>query len=182
MRPIGEVLSLPLEFVQPRAAERRFELRAGGELAGSLEFRSAFGSLALARAAGSSWTFKRVGFFSPRATARREGSTDDAAVYTPRWSGQEGEVVLATGERLRFGTANFWGTRFALGDAEGRTIATLGPEPDARRLSDLFRTQALVSVDPSAAVRSDLALLLLFAWYLVVLHHEDAATTAVIVT
>ncbi len=182
MRPIGEVLAHPLALVQPKAMERAWELRADGAPAGALEFRSALGSFALARAAGSSWTFKRVGFFSPRATARREGSTDDDAVYTPRWSGHEGEVVLATGERLRFGTANFWGTRFALGDAEGRTIATLGPEPDARRLSDLFRTQALVSVDPSAATRPDLALLLLFAWYLVVLHHEDAAATAVIVT
>lgn len=182
MRPIEEAVSLPLAFVQPRAMERTWELRAGGEPAGALEFRSAFGSLAFARAAGSSWTFKRVGFFATRATARPEGSPEDAVVYTPRWSGQEGEVVLAGGERLRFGTANFWGTRFALGDAGGRAIATLGPEPEIHRLSDLFRTQALVVVDPSAAARPDLALLLLFAWYLVVLHHEDATATAVLVT
>jgi hypothetical protein len=182
MRPIGEVPGLPLAFTQPRAMERTFELRAGDELVATLAFQSAFGSLALARTAQGGFTFKRVGFFSPRATARREGSETDLAVYTPRWTGRDGELVLADGERLRFGTANFWGTRFALGDAEGRTVVTLGPDPEIHRVSDLFRTQALVTVDPSAAARPDLALLLLLAWYLVVLHHEDAATTAVIVT
>ena len=175
MKPIADALALPLVFAQPRAMERSFELRAGADLVASLEFRSAFGSLASAATTSEAFTFKRVGFFSPRATARREGSARDLAVYTPRWTSHDGGVALASGEQLRFGAANFWGTRFALGDAEGRTLATFGPEPETHRFSDLFRTQALVTVDPAASVRPDLALLLLFGWYLVVLHHQDAA-------
>ena len=178
MRPIAEVLSLPLAFLQPRAMERSFELRAGEELVGTLAFRSSFGSLALARTAESSWTFKRVGSFSPRATARREGSEHDLAVYTPRWTGQAGEIALDGGERLRFAATGFWGTRFALSGAAGQTLATFGPEPETHRFSDLFRAQAIVSVDPAASARPDLGLLLLFGWYLVVLHHEDATTAA----
>ena len=175
MKPFAEVSSLPLAFTQPKALARHFELHAGGEVVGDLEFRSSFGSLAPARTAESTWTFKRIGFFSPRATARGETSERDLAVYTPRWTSHDGGVALASGEQLRFGAANFWGTRFALGDAEGRTLATFGPEPETHRFSDLFRTQALVTVDPAASVRPDLALLLLFGWYLVVLHHQDAA-------
>jgi hypothetical protein len=178
MRPIAEVLSLPFAFLQPKAMERSFELRAGEELAGTLAFRSSFGSLALARTAESAWTFKRVGSFSPRATARLEGSEHDLVAYTPRWSGQSGEITLEGGERLRFAAAGFWGTRFALSDAAGQTLATFGPEPEAHRFSDLFRAQAIVSVDPAASARSDLGLLLLFGWYLVILHNEDATTAA----
>lgn len=175
MKPIAEAVSLPLSIQQPRAMERAFELKAGSDTVATLEFRSSFGSLAVARDATSAWTFKRVGFFSPRATARVEGTLPDLAVFTPRWTGREGELALAGGETLRFAAANFWGTRFALGDAGGRTLVTFGPELDVHRFSDLFRTQALVSVDPSAASRPDLALLVLFGWYLVVLQHEDAA-------
>ena len=182
MKPFAEVSSLPLAFTQPKALARHFELHAGGEVVGDLEFRSSFGSLALARTAESTWTFKRIGFFSPRATARGETSERDLAVYTPRWSGREGEVALEGGERFRFAAANFWGTRFALGDAEGRTLATFGPEPEVHRFSDLFRTQAVVAVDPADSRRPDLGLLLLFGWYLVVLHHEDATAATVAVT
>lgn len=182
MKPIAEVLSLPLAILQPKATERSFELRAGEELAGTLAFRSSFGSLAMARTAESAWTFKRVGSFSPRATARLEGSERDLVVYTPRWIGQSGEIALEGGERLRFAATGFWGTRFALSDAAGRALATFGPEPEAHRLSDLFRAQAVVGVDPAASARSDLGLLLLFGWYLVVLHHEDATAATVAVT
>lgn len=182
MRPIAEVLALPLAFLQPRAIERSYELRAGGELVATLEFQSSFGSLAVAHAAAETFTFKRVGFFSPRATARREGSERDLAVYTPRWTGRDGELVLASGEPLHFGPANFWGTRFAFGDADGRTLTTFGPEPEVHRFSDLFRTQAVVRVDPAAAVRPDLALLVLFGWYLVILRHQDAAEGAAAVS
>lgn len=182
MRPIAEVLSLPLVILQPRAMERSFELRAGEELAGTLDFRSAFGSLALARTAESAWTFKRVGSFSPRATARLERSDRDLVVYTPRWLGPSGEIALESGEVLRFAPASFWGTRFVLSDAAGQTLATFGPEPEAHRFSDHFRAQAIVSVDPAASARPDLGLLLLFGWYLVVLHHEDATAATVAVT
>jgi len=179
MRPIAEVLSLPLSILQPKAMERSFELRAGEERAGTLEFRSSRGSLAVARTAASAWTFKRVGSFSPRATARLEGSERDLVVYTPRWIGQSGEIAFESGERLHFAPAGFWGTRFALSDSTGQTLATFGPEPEAHRFSDHFRTQAIVSVDPAASARPDLCLLLLFCWYLVVLHHGDAAAVAV---
>lgn len=182
MKPIAEVLSLPLAVLQPKAMERSFALRAGDELVGTLEFRSSFGSLALARTAEASWTFKRVGSFSPRATARLEGSERDLVVYTPRWLGQSGEIALESGERLRFASTGFWGTRFALSDAAGTTLATFGPEPEAHRFTDLFRAQAIVGVDPAASARPDLGLLLLFGWYLVVLHHEDATAATVAVT
>ena len=182
MKPIAEAVSLPLAVLQPKAMERSFELRAGEELAGTLAFRSSFGSLALARTADSAWTFKRVGSFSPRATARSEGSERDLAVYTPRWIGQAGEIALWGGERLRFASTGFWGTRFALADAAERTLATFGPGPEPHRFTDLFRAQAVVGVDPAASARPDLGLLLLFGWYLVVLHHDDATATTVAVT
>jgi len=51
-----------LWWVQPRALQMNYELRADEELVATVRFRSLSGSFATAKSADGCWTFKRVGF------------------------------------------------------------------------------------------------------------------------
>ncbi len=108
-----------LEWGQPSAFSRSYELRRGDRVTGTLEFESTFGSRATARTEASRWTFKRTGFFSPKVTARVEGTEAEVALYEPGWSGTRGTLYLAGGERLQFRASNsgtrsgHWSTRTA---------------------------------------------------------------------
>ena len=55
-----------LTWTQPKALKQAFELRAGEDVVGTLEFRNSFGSFATGESADGRWTFKRQGFFRPR--------------------------------------------------------------------------------------------------------------------
>jgi hypothetical protein len=46
------------------------------------------------------------------------------------------------------------------------------------RWSDLFKTQAIVDVEPQGQAVADFALLVLLGWYLMILHQDDAAAGA----
>ena len=70
MQGIRDVVGTELEWVQPHALRREFELRAGEEAVAKLEFRSTFGSLASAQSGEGTWTFKRVGFWRSHVTVR----------------------------------------------------------------------------------------------------------------
>ena len=65
MEPIRNAHNLTLYWVQPKSMHRRFLLHSGEHEYASLEFQSAFGSLAIATTAEAAWSFKRMGFFNP---------------------------------------------------------------------------------------------------------------------
>lgn len=108
LRPISAVLAGKLEWVQPKTMQRKYELRAADGLVATLEYKSAFGSLAVAASSDGIWTFKRVGFFNPRVTVRRQGEEQDLAVYRPRWTGNQGTIRLADGLSI-LGTSLIFG-------------------------------------------------------------------------
>lgn len=68
MKPLRDLVGRELEWTQPRALKREFELKDDGETVAQLHFRSSFGSFATAEAGDESWTFKRVGFWQTRVT------------------------------------------------------------------------------------------------------------------
>ena len=81
MLKLQELVGTELRWVQPHALQREFELRSGEHTAGTLAFRSAFGSLASATTDEGQWTFKRVGFWRSHVTVRAAGSDTDLAVF-----------------------------------------------------------------------------------------------------
>lgn len=172
----------PLEWVQLKAMERRFELRAGEETLGSLEFQSAFGSLAVADCGTERWTFKRVGFFRPRVTIRREGEQQDLAVYRPKWSGSEGVLEISSGRTYTWQTANFWATRYVLAGEDGQALVSYQSGLDDNQIKDLFKSQARVEISPAAARLPELPLLVCAGWYLILLYKEDSAAATVAAT
>jgi hypothetical protein len=167
-----------LFWVQPKTMQRKYELRAGDRTAASLDFKTAFGSFALAVTSEGRWTFKRVGFFSTRVTVRRESEEIDLAVYRPNWSGTQGRLEFMDGRAFTWKTANFWATRYTMIDAAGNALVTYQSGAEEAKLSDFFKDQARVEIDPAARGMADISLLVLIGWYLILLQHADTAVVA----
>jgi hypothetical protein len=178
MEPIPLYSSTPLEWVQPKTFQNRYELRSGDSLFASLEFPKVFGSLANAVSAEERWSFKRVGFFSTRITVRKEGEETDLAVYHPKWTGTEGSLQFASGAVYTWKVANFWATQFVWLAGE-QQIILFRPGVEDSSMSDWFKTQARVEILPAASGVKESSLLILLGWYLMILKQEDdAAATA----
>jgi len=166
-----------LVWLQPHATQRVFELRAGEEVLGSLRWESSFGSLADARAEEVHWTFKRTGFFSPQITIRLSGSDANLAVFTPNWKG-EGVLDFSGGKCFRWLGIGFWRSQWAFARSSGEHLLELEPK------TAFFKRTAVVKVTPDGRQTSELPLLVILGWYLMVLRSDDdasvAASTAVI--
>ena len=179
MEPLVNAKDLELFWVQPAALKRSFILRSGERIFGSLVFRSAFGSLADAISCKDSWTFKRVGFFSPRVTIRRAGSGIDIANYQPKWTGTEGSLLFSGGRSYLWRVANFWATRYTFSDSQGNELVTYRSGSDEQKLSNLIKQQAQVEIALQAWQLPEVDLLVILGWYLVILQQEDASAVAV---
>jgi hypothetical protein len=163
-----------MEWVQPKALNRTFELRAGGDHLATLAFRSSFGSLASADTADGSWTFKRVGFFNPRITVRAAMSETDLAVYQPKFWG-DGVLAFRDGPSFSWKPANFWATEWVFKDEADNSILVFKSGIEKGKLSDMFKTQATVEVQPVLTPRQWLPLLAALGMYLLILRQEEAA-------
>jgi hypothetical protein len=178
MEPIQNAQNLPLYWVQPKTMSRTFTLHSGEQEYASLDFQSAFGSLAIAETAGHTWSFKRMGFFNPRVTVRRPNEETDLAVYQPRWTGTEGTLTFAGGRTFQWRATNFWATKFAFLDNSGEALLWFKEGSEQGHLSDLFKTQAQLAIEPAGWQLAELDLLVTLGWYLLILYNEDAAGVA----
>jgi hypothetical protein len=178
MELIQKAQNIPLYWVQPKTMARYFLLHSGEHEFASLDFQSAFGSLAIADTAEHTWSFKRMGFFNPRVTVRRPNEEIDLAVYQPRWTGTEGTLTLSGGRAFQWKATNFWATKFAFLDSSGEPLLWFKEGAEESHISDLFKTQALLEIEPAGWQLAELELLVTLGWYLLILYHEDAAGAA----
>ena len=171
MIPIRANVLNGLEWRQPGAFSRAYELKSGDSVLAELAFQKVFGTLARAWTAESAWTFKRAGFLTPVVTVRVEGSPDDIATYHPNWTGNKGVLSLPGGEQLQFRTTNFWASEWALYDAQGGELVRFHNK-------GLLHHGASVEVSGQGKERADIALLLALGWYVLVLHMQDSTAVA----
>jgi hypothetical protein len=101
-----------LRWVQPRAFHHIYELRAGEQPVGSLQFERDFSSAATAKLAAWVWNFEREGFWSQRIRVRQADSTSDLAEFRQDWRGN-GVLTLADGSSVAWKCQNFWGSEWA---------------------------------------------------------------------
>lgn len=171
MKRMRDVTGGPLRWVQPGAWTQAYELHAPEETAATLVFRSAFGSLGTGESADGSWTFKRIGFLSTRATVRRSGEDTDLAVFhNNTWSGG-GTLELADGRKYR-ANVNFWTTQYELRTESDSPLITF------RRVGGLFHLSSTVEVHDAAKALPELPWLLMLGWYLTVMLHRDVTVVA----
>jgi hypothetical protein len=144
-----------------------YELRSGAELVATLKFRSMWGTLASAESGDGRWTFKRVGFWQSRATIRASASDTDLAIFKNNtWDG--GGTLEFSDHRKFRATTNFWGTNF--------TFQTEANEPLVHfKYGGVFHRAAEVEISALAKSISDVPLLVLFGWYLVIMLDSDTA-------
>ncbi len=166
---------MQVQWLQPSALGRSFTLVCGEYLLATLEFTSAFGSLAKATCSEGCWTFKRVGFFNPRVTVRQLGEETDLGIYHPRWTGSEGRLEMMSGASFTWRTANFWATRYVWIDQSETELITYSSGAASSKLKDAFKNQARLDLAPASSLLAELPLLALLGWYLIELHHEDSA-------
>ena len=179
MEPLADHLAEELYWTQPKTMHRRYELQANDIVVGTLEFETAFGSLATARANGEAWSLKRMGFFRPHVTVRVAGTDDDLAVYRPKWTGTEGELAFRDGGVFSWTVANFWATRYEVKDSSGVTLIEYKSGGRDGGLKDFFRSQAHVTITTVGQRYPQVALLALIGWYLILLQQSDASAAAV---
>ncbi len=166
--PFGEIQAGELEWSQLSSFKHQFSLHQGGRAFATLAWRSEFGTLAVATTALAAWSFKRVGFWSPRVTVRREGATEDLATFRATgWTGCTGELRLESGEVLALQREGFWSTTWKFCDAAGSALARIGD------VSGVFRRRATVTLSDKNDPRSPLLSCLL--WYLAVMASQDEA-------
>lgn len=178
MEPLANHLTEELYWTQPRAMHRSYELQTDDTTVGTLEFETAFGSLATARADDNAWSLKRMGFFKPHVTVRVAGSESDVAVYRPKWTGTEGELAFVDGRVFTWTVANFWATRYEIKDSSGLTLIEYRSGGKDSGLKDFFRSQAHVTVTEVGRAYPQVALLVLVGWYLILLQQSDSAAAA----
>lgn len=171
MEPISKVAQKELIWTQPNAFKEEYELRGEDILVGTLKFRSAFGSLAIAETAEGCWTFKRVGFFSTRVSVRTcDSETDIASFKNNTWSGG-GTLELPSGRTYRAST-NFWQTKLELISEYDQLVLSYSD------IGGFFRRTAMVQIEQYAAQITDLPWMVMLSWYLVVMMQRDSAAAA----
>jgi hypothetical protein len=171
MKRILEIAGHESHWKQPRALLPEYELRADGELAATLVFRSTFGSFATGTSADGCWTFKRLGFVATTVTIRAEGSETDLAVFRNNtWTGG-GTLEFPDGRRLRANT-NFWTTRYQLSTEAEAPLITFS------RIGGLLHVSCAVEVHDAARAMPELPWLVMLGWYLAIMMHRDAAVVA----
>lgn len=162
-----------LQWAQPRASRRTFELRSGERLVATLAMRSVWGTLARAETAAACWTFKRVGFFQQRVEVRPcDSDTSIGMFVNATWAGG-GTLTMPDGRTFR-ATTNFWSTKWRIEDEHGAELLRFD-------YGGVFRLRAHVHVADHARDLAELPLLLTLSWYLIVMLAQDAASSTVII-
>jgi hypothetical protein len=164
-------LSSPLVWTQPKAMSRAYELRSGDAHMGHLRFEKSCGSLASAEVTSQKWSFKRVGFLSPRVTVRFPNLEAELAVFRPHW-GSGGTLHFANGHQAQWRCANFWGSQWAFVGNDGRIVVRFSHH------EGFFKASAQLDFDVSSATLPELPLLAALGWYLMILAADDAAVIA----
>ncbi len=171
MIPIQPNQLAGLEWRQPSAFNRTYELKSGDSVLARLEFMKVFGTLAGAQTAAQAWTFKRGGFLTPIVTARLDGSETDIATFEPNWTHRKGTLTLAGGEILELRSTNFWASEWVLTNAQKEQVLRFHNK-------GMLHHGASVEVSEASKSRGDLGLLLALTWYILVLHMQDSTVVA----
>lgn len=176
-KPIAGVTG-PLYWEQPKAARRGYILRAGRDTVGVMKFRSALGSMAEVKTSTGEWTFKRMGFFRTRVVVRGRDRREDLAVYAPRWTGTAGEIRVPGFPAYKWLEEGAFSSTVELRDPEGLMLR-YSSDSD-HKTGGVLRTEARVDIEPRAMKDTNLPMLLMLGWYLLILHNEDINAVTVV--
>jgi hypothetical protein len=159
-----------LEWHQESAFGRTYHLKSGDSVLAQIAFKTALGTLAEARTAGSAWSFKRRGVFSTMIGARLLGEEREIATYQPNWSSSKGLLKLENGEEFHLKSANFWASEWVLSAVDGQELLRYHNQ-------GFLKHGARLELTERAKQHPQLQLMVVLTWYILVLHQMDASAT-----
>jgi hypothetical protein len=154
---------------------------AGGERRGRLWFEHWTHESATGETPFGRWQFKRDGFWRPRYVVIQEDTGEEVAVYIPKWGATEGTIQTGEGRCFQWGVQRFWAGEHSLVDESGRTVMLLTTGLETSRWSDMFKQQGTIRREDALHDGRTLSILLLFAWWMILVQVEEAAGAAVVV-
>jgi len=162
-----------LRWLRTAETPAEFTLSAGGAAVAVVRWAKASGSIASAETAESHWTFQRVGFLTNHLTLRTEGAPTDGARITLHVGIHRGEnyhgIEFTGGARYRFHRAGVQVPAWQVTSESATELVHIEPVREGRKLLG-----AAVLVSPEGRASPDLAALLAFCWYFIVLvWYED---------
>jgi hypothetical protein len=166
---ISQLTSHPLKWVQP-SLRMEYELLTVDTLVATLQFRSAWGTLAYAESGDGNWTFKRIGFWQKQASIRVNGVDEDIAIFTNNTWSQGGTLEFNNGRRFK-ATTNFWMTQLEWETEDEQPLIRF-------HIGGFCKQSAEVEILPEAARLPELPILVLFGWYLILMLHRDSAAAS----
>ena len=158
MKPIREV-SGPLEWIQPRALDRAWELRDADSVVATLEWISSYQAQAKGRTDRTEWGFTLDGFLNPWITIERLDKEEPSRAFrgTPSFNGQ-----LELGEERVFSwDSNFWLTKWIWTTDDGTDLVRM-----SRNLS--LKTEGTAEWDEEHSTLEELPLIAILGWYLII--------------
>jgi len=174
MRSLYDIGAEELRWVKPRWWKRRYELRAGDEVAATLARGG--GSGAIGEWSSGRYRFVHKGWFRPRVLVSSE-PLGDADTPLATYTGRDGALTLANGRVFFWRKPGTWRSKREWMDSAA-TLVAFDPASGY--------TPAHVTIAPEGARLAELPLLLLLGEYLIVRAREEAdaasaATTAAII-
>lgn len=169
MKPLSEVTTDTLYWVQPKHAQGSFELLDGEELIGTLQWEAFWGWRATAEVADNRWTIKRTRIFPPRFAVRAAGSESDLATYKPGGLRNTSLLTLQDGNTYHWTSRNLSVTEFDFSHPHGQILLRFKLE--RRKLSEMlggteFKTRVRVEIVPKARALPDFPMLLVLSAHL----------------
>ena len=166
-----------VHWVQQKTMQKSFELLAGEQVIGTLQFPHALSTRAEVQTSLQHWSFKRTGFPKIRISIRKPDEEQDFAIFSPYLFGN-GVLQMEDGHSFNWAPLNFWRTQWMFYDAGDLPILQFLSGSRKSKLSDLFKTQVEVEIMDASISDEQLCLLVPLGFYLFVLHANDTAIAA----
>lgn len=111
-------------------------------------------------------------------TACPIGEEQVAATYIPNWLGSRGIVELPEGRTFLWNEGDSCGDQYRFKAIDGTSLVAIEPDFCRPEESCVFEMQATVEISPRGYALSELPLLVLMGWYVIVTRKEDVALAA----
>ena len=166
MKSIAETGLLTLNWIQYGFINRKYALFAGEQQVASLYWNKEKYPRAIGEAATGKWIFQSGRVLYPRVSIKAIEPDRLEATFEATMKGQ-GNLTYTDGRKFHWLSTDFWNNEWVFSDPEGERLLQFIPE------QGLFKIGAKVNLEPQALAYSELPLLVITGWYLLVNINEQ---------
>lgn len=160
LQPLSAVDRTTFRWLRTQERPAAFSLLSGDSVVATLDWSSGERSLATLHSASDEWTLKRGGFLNPHITVRvQEAVRARLSVHL-----NHHQIDISGGRSYRFHRAGLLVPAWKVTTGAGQELLHVEPAREGRHLS-----AGAVVVSAGAADLPDLLMLMVLAWYFIVL-------------